>query len=344
MSSFQANLFDGQTSQAHQVTVQIQSQSLEITGVGIVLHSKWQDIRIEPVLGRTIRVLTLRSGEKLETTDFAAITNLEQLMGVNKGMNIVHRLEQSWRLVLLCFAGLIVATFGFVRFGVPWIATQAAYATPVSVLIVISDSAIKSVDQQFLRKSKLSDARMAELQAMFARAKNQIGQNYPYKLLLRSSDVIGANAFALPSGSIVMTDQLVALAKNDLEIEAVVAHEIGHVIHRHGIRNLYQSLGLVLLAGVFIGDFSSVAGLGSSLPVLLLQNGYSQEFELQSDQVAGKYLMDKTGSTKAMRDMLMRLEDSRPEKSATEQQIQDIFRTHPITPERIRQLEKLEVK
>ncbi len=47
---------------------------------------------------------------------------------------------------------------------------------------------------------------------------------------------VGANAFALPSGIVVMTDELVELAKTDDELVAVLAHEIGHVRGRHALR------------------------------------------------------------------------------------------------------------
>ncbi len=346
MTTFKANFFDGKTAHAYPVNVTVSGQTLEIIGSDISLQKALTDIRIEPILGKTTRVIKLRSGEKLESIDFTAVAALEQSLGANKGMRFVHKLEQSWRLVLVCFVGLILATVGFIRFGVPWIAAQAAAVTPISVLKTITDSAFKSIDGNLLQKTKLSATRAAQLQSIFARVKNRIGKDYPYELMLRSGAEIGANAFALPSGTVVMTDELVKLAKSDLEIEAVLAHEVGHVIHRHGLRNLYQSVGIVLLAGIFVGDFSSVAGLGTSLPALLLQSGYSQEFEFQSDQVAGKYLLETVGSTKAMRDMLENLEGSREKSkpSQTEKTIQDIFRTHPITPERIRVLEEMERK
>ena len=61
------------------------------------------------------------------------------------------------------------------------------------------------------------------------------GQGPPgrYRLELRSGEALGANALALPSGIVIMTDDLVALAKSDDEIGAVMAHELGHVRGRH---------------------------------------------------------------------------------------------------------------
>jgi Zn-dependent protease with chaperone function len=339
MIEFQADYFDGITATAHKATVRVSGHQLEVNGLNWQQIKPIADLRIEPVLGRTSRVLKFRTGEKLISSDFAAIAQLETMLGVNKGMTFVHRIEQHWRWVLVSFIALVLVSGFFVRFGVPWIARQAAFATPIPVLKTMTDSAFNGIDGQLLKPSRLSQTRTNEIQSIFTKVHRAIGKNYPYRLELRRGDSqIGANAFALPSGTIVMTDELIALSRNDQEIEAVLAHEIGHVTERHGIRNLYQSVGLVLLAGVFIGDFTSVVGLGSSLPVLLLQSGYSQEFEFQSDEIAGRYLLKNYGSTQAMQQMLGNLEQSRGESKEDDL---NIFKTHPITPARIKALAEL---
>jgi Zn-dependent protease with chaperone function len=341
MIEFNATFFDGITAQDHTVRVRFEAGQLEVIGTEVRFQKPATALRIEPVLGKTSRVIQFKSGEKLVTRDFAAVAALEQVLGVNKGMNLVHLFEQSWRLVLVSFVGLMIATGLFIRFGIPFLAQAAANATPVSVLQTVSDSAFKSIDGQLLKASKLPPSRATALQAMFQRVTRAIGKNYPYRLeLRRGGEQVGANAFALPSGLIVMTDELVALSKDNLELEAVLAHEVGHVTQRHGIRNLYQSVGVVLLAGVFIGDFSSVTGVASSLPVILLQSGYSREFEFESDRIAGKYLLSTTGSTKPMQQMLSRLDQFAQEKRGDNQGL-SILRTHPVTNERIQALETM---
>ena len=56
-----------------------------------------------------------------------------------------------------------------------------------------------------------------------------LDDGHVYQLEFRHGGYIDANAFALPSGIIVMTDELVELAKSDDELISVLAHEIGHV-------------------------------------------------------------------------------------------------------------------
>ena len=48
------------------------------------------------------------------------------------------------------------------------------------------------------------------------------------------------NALAFPSGDIVLTDKFVQLSKNQDEIDSVLLHEMGHVVHRHGLEMLIE--------------------------------------------------------------------------------------------------------
>ena len=60
---------------------------------------------------------------------------------------------------------------------------------------------------------------------------------------------IGPNAFALPGGSIVITDELVALVDGDAAVvTGVLGHELGHVRHRDGMRMLLQASAVGVLA------------------------------------------------------------------------------------------------
>jgi Zn-dependent protease with chaperone function len=86
----------------------------------------------------------------------------------------------------------------------------------------------------------------------------------------------------------VMTDELVELVgRDDKVITAVLAHELGHVRHRHGIRMLIQATALSGLAAMVVGDFSTVL---AGVPVLLGQASYSRDAEREADQEAVRIL------------------------------------------------------
>ena len=62
------------------------------------------------------------------------------------------------------------------------------------------------------------------------------------------------NAVALPGGRIYLFDGLLRRADNPDEIAGVIAHEIGHVARRDGLRKLIQTGGSSFLLGLLFGD------------------------------------------------------------------------------------------
>jgi Zn-dependent protease with chaperone function len=336
MFTFNANFFDGKTSKAHAVEVSFDGDVFTIIGENLVYEIKERDMGILPPLGDTRRVLTLATGERLETNDLETIASLEAKMQRNQGMTFVNKIEKRWQWVLTSVAGMVVFIWAFVKFGIPVIATQAAFMTPISVAELISNQTLKLIDSQILEPSQLPVVRQKELTSEFEKITASIGGDYPYRLEFRNGADIGANAFALPDGTIIMTDELVELSEDDLEIIGVLAHEVGHVKHRHGLRSLYQSTGLFLLASTLLGDITSVTSVAGSLPAILIDAGYSRNFEREADKEAGKYLLQTTGSTEALQKVLSRLSEEHGGDALS------FLSSHPGTEERIENLEGLE--
>jgi Zn-dependent protease with chaperone function len=129
---------------------------------------------------------------------------------------------------------------------------------------------------------------------------------------LRKGGRVGANALALPAGIIVLTDELVKLARDDREIEAVLAHEFGHQRQRHILRHLLQDSTAALLVAVTIGDLSALTSLAAAAPTLLLQMKFSRDFEREADDFALDYLARKNIPPETFAAILERLEKSRP--------------------------------
>jgi predicted Zn-dependent protease len=130
-----------------------------------------------------------------------------------------------------------------------------------------------------------------------------------------------------------MTDDLVRLAQNDDQIAAVLAHEIGHLRARHGVRTALQGAGVLALVTTLAGDASSITSLAVALPSVLLQTGYSRKFEDEADAFALQRMRQAGISPRAFADMLTLLERSHP--PAASGKAQDYFSTHPVTAARI---------
>jgi predicted Zn-dependent protease len=138
------------------------------------------------------------------------------------------------------------------------------------------------MDGDFVHSSRLSAAEQTRLRTAFERAIAAADgpAASPVHLEFRSGD-IGPNAFALPGGRIVMTDELVSLVDGRQDvIMGVLAHEYGHVRARHGIRMVAQSALLALAMSVVFGDVSSVLAGASRM---LGEQAYSRDAEREAD-------------------------------------------------------------
>lgn len=342
MTEFNATLFDGKRSAAHPVRVRQQGGVLYVypqDETDPVRMDPLAGCRITPPLGQTRRAIYLPDGARLETADQEAVAQLDQMNRQGRGMQWVHGLESRWKLVLCSLAALVLCVWVFIAYGIPFLAEKAARSVPAHVMETVSDRALDRFESRFLAPTELPEAQIAGLQAHFREIASRSGDDRHFRLLVYKAPQIGANAFALPSGKILVTDDLIRLAENKQELSGVFAHEMAHVRQRHGLRMVFQNTGVFFVVSALVGDVASITSTAAALPTMLVQRGYSREFERQADAAAGKYLIRNYDSTRAYRRMLKRLS----EKSAADAG-PSMIATHPAVKERIRQLKQLEKK
>jgi len=196
---------------------------------------------------------------------------------------------------------------------VPALAKQVAFALPEQTELLIGRDALDTLDHVVFKPSELPPERRQAMHKLHARMAAEIGhQGSNDRLELRKGGRVGANALALPAGIIVLTDELVKLARDDREIEAVLAHEFGHQRQRHILRHLLQDSTAALLVAVTIGDLSALTSLAAAAPTLLLQMKFSRDFEREADDFALDYLARKNIPPETFAAILERLEKSRP--------------------------------
>lgn len=95
-------------------------------------------------------------------------------------------------------------------------------------------------------------------------------------------DIPVVNAVALPGGRILIFNRLIAEAKSPDELAGVLAHEIGHVDHRHVLVALLRRFGI----GVLLGTGGSGAEYGQAL----LESRYSRAAESEADDYSIAHL------------------------------------------------------
>jgi predicted Zn-dependent protease len=175
---------------------------------------------------------------------------------------------------------------------------------------------------------------------------NRIGQN-----LARNSDVSvpvtvqviddpQVNAFALPGGFVFVHTGLLLKADNEAEIAGVLAHELAHVAARHGTRQASrgQIANLASIPLVFMGGWGGYAArqaAGLAIPLTFLK--YSRNFEREADLLGLHYLYKAGYDPAAMVDFFEKLESMEKEEPGT---MTELFRSHPITSERVKHTQK----
>ena len=266
---------------------------VEQVNTGLALVSAGLDrLRISPRLANTPRYLYFPDGGKFETLDNMAVDGLLKLFKQRSWLDGVHLLESRKRYVFIALAILVFFIWGSVRYAVPLVSETLAFSLPEQALKYAGSQTLTLLDRSILKPSQLAKAEKEKILNHFQQLVDT-HVDLGLKIYFRKGGSLGPNAFALPNGVIIFTDEMVQTAEHDDELLAVLAHETGHVVHRHGMRTVIQDslLGFVLLA--MTGDVSGSSELFLGLPVLLTEMAYSREFEREADQYALDWLREK---------------------------------------------------
>jgi Zn-dependent protease with chaperone function len=328
--------FDGRTSARREVALGLDTYGIvHVEGPGIDRFEPSSGIRISEPLGDAPRLATFPDGAYCE---LAAQDGLDEfLIAVGHADSPVVRAQSRGTWAVASAALLLIVLFGGYRYGLPWAAEKIAERIPASAVATLSEQTLTLLDKTVFGASKLPEDRRRTIADRFRRLTPPGGPPVPHEVVFRASPDIGANALALPSGTIIVTDELVKLTENDDEILAVLTHELGHVHERHGLRLLVESSVVGFLLTWYIGDVSSLA---ASVPAALLQAKFSREHEAAADAY-GARMLDANGLSPALlASMLEKLEAShrRPGATAEKGSVSDYLSSHPATRERIEAL------
>jgi beta-barrel assembly-enhancing protease len=123
--------------------------------------------------------------------------------------------------------------------------------------------------------------------------------SWPYQFHVVQQKEI--NAFALPGGPIFINVGTITAAQNEAQLAGVMAHEMSHVYMQHSAKQMKQSMGPNILAGLgqILGQMvggvgGAIASIGGQLGGGLLSMRYSRKDEAQADAV-GAIIMYKAG-------------------------------------------------
>ena len=357
---------DGKTSRSINAHLEVLSESEG--NIRIVLESDEQSVTDSPLdlqyselkiasrLGNTPREISFGDGCLFVTEDNDGVDHLIKHHGQSNQETLLHRLETNTPLILLSIVVTIAVIWGTIVYGIPASAKFIAFQLPDFTSEKLGSS-LSVLDKTVFETSQLSASKQDEIRQLTAPYLEEFKDLSP-QLEFRSG--MKANALALPSGEIVLTDDFVNLVANDQELLAVFFHEIGHLKHKHLLRRALQDSMVALIIIFVTGDVDSF-DLLTGLPTLVLDLSYSREFEREADAFALEQLYRNKISVDHFATVMKRLETyyTEPTKDDAAEQLlskvekkdiniddesfTDVFSTHPGTDERVKLIKQFKL-
>ena len=276
-------------------------------------------------------MLGLPGGQTLEVPDVQR--SLPAALAVaGKRPSWIVRMQRAWAAVVIALALLLAAGIWIYVEGLPIAARHLAEALPAGFDRRIGENLLELLDENSFEPSQLAPERRARIVERFMQSAAVVAPGVGVRVEFRAGEV---NAFALPGGIIVVFDELVELAGDDDRVLGVLGHELGHVVHRHSTRQLFQALGVAAIAGVVWGDFSSLA---SNVPLILGVMRYGRAFEHEADDFALAFLRASNLSPRPLYEFFLRAQGLDEKRRTGE--IPDFLSTHPDPYKRVERMRR----
>lgn len=189
-------------------------------------------------------------------------------------------------------AGLVLlaaTTAGAIFFGAPLLSGPLARSTPTEVETTLGANSRELIG--YISDHCVVDERaQAEAEDLIRR----LGQvsNSPFASTLTFVDADFPNAFALPGGSIMVTDDLIDILDTPEQLAGVLAHETAHVARRHVMAAVIREIGGAMVLDLLVGGGSG-AGQQIAMSGLQLQSlRHGRNAESEADELGIDYLIE----------------------------------------------------
>jgi len=154
------------------------------------------------------------------------------------------------------------------------------------------------------------------------------GYKYPYQFRIYQDPAI--NSMALPGGMVYVSSGLVLAAQTEPQLAMILAHQIGHIVARHGTQQLsraYADETNTNRGRVSVPDVLAVLNVGLDPDSVVLK--YTTDAEQQADLIATQILYDARFDPRQLPPAFQRLSSQRVSSS------QEFFDNHPVPINRV---------
>jgi beta-barrel assembly-enhancing protease len=317
--------YDGQRAQAHEVEVVADPSTKDL-----ILSLAGGDLRW-PVAGLAVERLgpQVRLSWPGEDARLALSAYDWRLLSVAAGAPRGFRTRAGERRLVLGLAAGALAMAGLVFFGVPAASGPLARATPPGFERSIGESFESQLNLAW--RSCEGAAGQQALRGLGERLQgNDPG---PFPIRVQAVEAPFVNAFALPGGAVIVTDDLIAQARSPDELAAVLAHEVAHVRQRHVMQAVWRSLGVGLVLDVLLGGGTGAGQQAVLLAANASDLSYSRAAELEADAVGRELLHARGLSSQGMAPFFERLA---AEEGTDAEAVRSLISSHPASAERAR--------
>jgi beta-barrel assembly-enhancing protease len=157
------------------------------------------------------------------------------------------------------------------------------------------------------------------------------GSPYRFEITVIRNETV--NAMALPGGSVIVYTGLLKQADSAEEVAGVLAHELSHVILRHGLEGMVQSVGLMTVVMVVLGNQQGLIGALERLGMQMTTLRFSRQKETEADLHGLQLLHQAHISPAGMIAFFERLAKNEGTPMA-------LLSTHPMSAERAARLNR----
>ncbi len=296
---FPGRYHDGRHARADRVQIVIGGSAIDILASDGTLLDRWpsDQVRLSAPADThgPIRLQHTDNPARLAIRDPRAYETLK-LYCTNLGVGITTS-RREWSTIGLWSAAAVAVVVAIFLFVIPagsaWFAVRIPPPLEVRLgkniarqLTVILAATQARTESEITCTSPGGDRVLADIASRLEQAAQT---HLPITVTVIDHPMI--NAFALPGGQILLFRGLIENADSAEEVVGVLAHEVGHVLHRHPTEIALKNTAGAGLVSILVGDFTGGAALAAATQ-LLLTSSNTRDAERQADATAVQLLND----------------------------------------------------
>lgn len=308
---------------------------------GTEYRGKLDSLELSDRLANVQRKIILENGSVFITNDNDSIDNIFKKRLKYKKM--IHTLETKTIWILIAIVVSVIFGVSFFKWGIPYFSKEIAHSLPTKTNILISKNTLDLLDKHIFKKTEISQKTILQIREHFHSNIASLGKledGLKYNLhfrLLKSGDFSLPNAMALPSGDIILTDKFVQLCQSQEEMDSVLLHEMGHIVHRDSLQILISGTFISVAIMAIIGDVNFLADMSVGIGSLLISSSYTREHEHKADIYAFEKMLSAKIDPIAFSNIMNRMSEYMDKYLSSDDEVDllEYISTHPKTNQRI---------